>query len=426
MPPQKRFQKNWCMVWHSGGGKFHCVNLRYIKEASERICTCLKKVRTKTVNTKTSKTSPNHKQKKWTRLFHSWKVRDLLCMAMVIHSWFSNDSYAGLCSIPASATTWHLQDTFATRIFWKRNLRVDHHFKLPHIYGRGDLQKDVGFPDFLGICAWMRCMFGCPKMVGVQNRHVRQMLKTSWNLCEGVLISDNGWLWSIYLGGLLVFWHFFLQVILIYHRKIHRIGFITNMCDHKQPLLLRNIARPEIAPFPRHLHLPTWMMTMIPMFRLKIKLKMPCICIHMFLHVSVWISKLQKFSKLFRSKLAMASMWEYILRSSKIWCNLWGFLGGIPGGIPVFPPNFHWPNGLFLITNCKDLRCNFCIPSWRRWKEALSWSDMVIGCCLSGAVRGGNGQKKLGIMSGKLKIAMENPAFWWYFPGKTVIFHSLC
>ena len=73
MPPQKRFQNIWCMVWHSGQkqGKFHCVNLRYIKEASERICTCLKKVRMK-----------------WTSEFQSWKVRDLLLRQWLwIHPW---------------------------------------------------------------------------------------------------------------------------------------------------------------------------------------------------------------------------------------------------------------------------------------------------------------------------------------------------
>ena len=169
MPPQKRFQKIWCMVWHSGEkqGNFHCVNLRYIKEASERICTCLKKVRMK-----------------WTSEFHSLESERSAATKMVMNTvWLSTDfKLAGLCAIPAATTTWHLQEFFPDHHFDRKN-----HF---WISDRNDLQqKAEGFPesavhaskcfskgkcqkrDFWrsllpmreapGICASMRCTFGC-------------------------------------------------------------------------------------------------------------------------------------------------------------------------------------------------------------------------------------------------------------------------
>lgn len=129
-----------------------------------------------------------------------------------------------------------------------------------------------------------------------------------------------------------------------------------------------------------------------------------------------------------RSKLAMASMWEYILRSSKIWCNLWGFQGVVLGGTwwdSSFFPNLDRPQWRLVFTTEKPWGATFAYlrdrdgrrPSFWDWK----WGFMVIwkgGAAQVGRLEVEIAKRslKLGITSGKLNLAMENPVFWWYLP----------
>lgn len=133
----------------------------------------------------------------------------------------------------------HADDFFAEKLENSRNLRLDEmHVWMPRV----SLGK------------------GC-----VPTKTVTE-IKRVWKIGLEVLNFRQwvgGWLWwrsqswwFRYTFFFLVEEHFIFQVISYFcHWKIHRIGFTTNICL-------------EIDPFLRRLHLPTWMMTMIPMFRL--------------------------------------------------------------------------------------------------------------------------------------------------------------